>query len=588
MGFTEDIKKRPSVSKKWEFVKDIMATHISGKPPTRLYRTRRPLESTNAYALTYREENFQPITKQPFLTAIAAILESANHIYISVDGLTDTTEEWLKDYHIHASGKMYDLKDYVVNYVGKMIESDPNAVLVHLPVHPTEELIPDYREELPNFNNIQNQYIDIDTKIISSDWIHLVTQYELWYNAGEWIYKADEKKEHTAPYYFMLTAEATRIAIPYMADGKIEYRVEDYYFNDLDHPPFTIIGNNTVMEEIDGVVEEYNESTYSGGVAIANKMLGMDSDADILNTRYTYPEKYMHVERCGHPQCVSCSDPKSPYSGLHVIYDFTDPDNPTCSPCNQCGGTGNAMPDTSPLGTHFVAKSDVFDENGKFTPLIGFVTPPLDAPKYMAEQVAYMYERMERALFIMSQNMTNQSGESKAYDVKQKVAVISRAVKNIYSIYESSLNTISGFLRQPEEVEVLLPPDFNIKTSQDITIELGDARNTSSLYTSELTKELVLKKFGNTAENRRVVEFLELTDLLFGMTPDEVLKTVISYPQSMRARLQVIHDKALAVLNKIVRENENFLSLTDEQLKALFDAQIDILLPPAEIVSPIA
>lgn len=584
----EFLKNRPPVTEKWAEVRDVMATHLWGKPPERIFKTRRPLESSNEYALTYRIENFQPITKQPFSQAVAAILETVNHIFVDFKNVDDNTKQFVEDYRITAAGRTYDLDSYIKTFTAKQVESDPNAVMVVLPKHPTEVLIPDFREELPNFNNVVNQFVGLEVMVIPSSDVHFISDTELWYTPGVWVYDIEKDgKEKTENYYYVITADATRLVIPYKTKDGFDYRFEDYYANALDNPPFDVIGNSPVQEDVNGEMVEYQESHYAGAVAIGNDCLGVKSDADIINTRFTYPEKYMHMERCTYPGCVPCSDPKSPYNGLFVNWDYTDENSPSCTTCKGCNGSGQVAPDTSPLGTHFVAKSDVWDEHGKFTPLIGFVTPDMSSPEYMTKLWNDLFDQMEDALFLMRQNMTNQSGESKSYDWRQKVTLLTKATRNIYGIYENVLNAIQGFLRGDEDIEVMLPPDMSIKSTQDITLELGEAVNTSSLYVSQLTRELILKKFGNTATNRRIVDFLSLNDLLFGMNTDEVLKTVISYPVTSRARLQAIHDKGFAILERIARD-ANFESISDEQLSELFNAELDKIVPVSTPISPIA
>lgn len=561
-----------------------MSTHLHGAPPERIFRTRRPLESTNEYALTYRLENFQPITKQSFNQAVSAIVETVNHIYVQFDGVDDTTASFVDDYAIKAMGRTYSFDQYMKHYVPLVAESDPNAVIVVMPMHPTQELIPDFREELPDFNAITNEFVDIEVKVIPSDMVHYVDDMELWYKAGEWVYDVERNEEKSKPYYFVVDAEYTRLAIPVKSakDG-YDYMMVDYYFNDLENAPFEILGHNSVMERIDKEYVEYKESTYAGAVAIANEVLAVKSDEQICTTRFTYPEKYLHMERCSYPGCVECKDPGSKYAGLYVNY----ADDGSCSTCSNCNGTGQVAPDTSPLGTHFVAKSDVWDEHGRFTPLIGFVTPPLESPKYLDDKWRKDFDQMEKALFVVSQNMTNQSGESKSYDWRMKVTTLTKAATNIYHIYESVLNSIQGFFRGEEVIEVLLPPDFNIRSTMDITEELGEAQNTSSLYTSELTRELMLKKFGSTEKNRKIIDFLELNDKLFGMTVEEILKLKAIYGNALTPRDQIAHDKGFAVLKKIA-EREDFERLSDEALLQLFNEAIDRIAPVVTPTSPIA
>lgn len=580
MGLTEQIQRRPLAEEAWARIRKTMQTHVMGKPPEWLFKTRRPLESKNEYALKYRLENFQPITKQPFLTAIGAVIDSANHIYVDEKNVNDRTREFISNFQIRVNGRSYSHKKFITTYVGKMIEIDPNAVLVHLPVHPTQEFIPDFREELPNFDAVRNQSVDIELQLIGSEYIHHISDDELWYYGGEYLVQVKDGKETWKPYYWMLSAEWTRLAIPYLdSENRLQYREEDYYLNDLEHVPFDVIGGNPVLHSVrvdddDEELVELQDVTYSGAVAIANKLLGIDSDGDIVMTRFTYPEKIMRLRKCD-AGCSPNYDPESPYYGLNVVH---LPNSDSCSVCTVCRGTGMVLPDTSPLGAHHISESEWNDDGGIKSP-IEFITPPLESPKFMSEEVETLYNRMEDALFIMHQNMNNQSGVSKGYDWREKVSVISGAVRNIYSVYQASLNTIQGFLRGAEDIELVLPPDFGVKNTYDITMELAESKETSSVYTSELTKELLLKKFGSGDVMRRIVEFMEIYDKLWGMTTDEILKLKAIYGAQLTARDQIIHDKGVPVLRRMARRDD-FLDMDDSQLKEAFDLQIDILVPP--------
>lgn len=582
MELKKYIQEEPIAKSKWIEVKEIMATHLMGKAPESLFKTRRPLESTNEFALDYRIENFQPITMQSFSTAVSGIIETAGHVYFSVENMDSNTQEFVDNRVQKVGGKSYNLYDYYIKYVGKMVELDPNAVIVYYPIHPNEELIARYDAELPNFDNIQNQFIDIGIKVVSSRKINKLDSDEIVFYQGEWLYKVKDKKEYYKPYYYKLTKEKTSLIIPVVKGNSWDYTEVDYYLNDLEKVPFDNIGNNQVLAEIDDEYIEYYMSTFSGAVAIGNKMLGIDSDSGIVDTRFTYPEKYQGMDRCPNSACIRCTD-DTKFKDLFVNYDS----NGDCSTCSTCGGTGLVAPDTSPLGTHFVAKTDIINDNGTFQPLTAFVTPPLESPQYLAERVETLFHKMEDALFITRQNMTNQSGESKSYDVRQKVTVITGAVKNIFSIIENGLNTIQGYLRGSQDIEIKLPPNFNIKTSQDITLELKDSKNTSSLYKSELTKELILQKWGNTEETRKLVNFLQLNDKFFGMDVDDIIKLKAIYGNSITPKDQIIHDKGLNVLKDISTKND-VLSLSDERLLELFNNEIDRLSPIIKPISPIA
>lgn len=583
-----DITSRPSVSKKWEEVKQMMETHIVGVVPEWLFINRRPLESTSEYALKYRKDNFQPITKQSFNLAVGAIIETVNHISVNVEDVDDNTADYLYGFKIKCGNKSYSLKEYIFNHVALHSEIDPNAVLVLLPKHPTDQFIPDYREDLPNFDSITNQSIDIDVRLIGSEDIHAIDSDKVVFYGGQWLYAIKDKKEKFEPFYYVLTKDETSLLVPRQdSDNQIVYDLVPFYSNGLKRNPFHVMGYNSVAYVHDGEYIDYKESTYSGAAAIGNEVLAVKSDEQICTTRFTYPEKFATVDNCGHPGAVLMEDDKSPYFGMHVVYDAEN----NCSACPSCNGAGYVKPDTSPLGTHFVPKSKGFDQEGKFVPPLQFITPPLESPKYLDDKWRKDFEVMERALCIVHQNMTNQSGESKSYDIRQRVTIITKAVRNILSLYEMSLNAVQGYLRGEEEVMVLEPVDFNIKTSDDLTIELSESSATSSVYASTLTKDLILKKIGGSDVSRKIVDFLELVDLFFGMNSEDVLKASISYPQANRAKMQAIHDKGLAILLILSRE-DGFIDLSFEDLMIRFDTEIDRLIGSVSLTtsqeSPIA
>ena len=577
------IKDRLAARDRWERIVLQMRTHLYGDPPEWLFISRRPLESTNEYALQYRVDNFQPITKQHFQSAVGSIIETASSIYVEERNVDDNTNEFLDTHIIQVAGKDYSTKDFVVKHVSRMLEGDPNAILCTIPRHPREEFVPRYDAELPDFNNVINEFVDLDIRFVQSQYVHYVDDNHLLFEGGEWVYGREKDNEKSAPFYWHITAEWTRLIIPVKSKEGHTYEEIDFYFNDLEFPPYDIVGHNEIVEDVHGDIISYKQSTYAGAVAIGNDVLGKKSDSDICTTRFLYPEKFLTMNKCGHPGCTQVMDPNHRYSGLYVIYssneDISDLTQPSCTVCPSCSGTGQVAPDTGPLGTHFVAKSEMWDETGKFVPPIAFITPPTDTTKILDDFWRLDLEDMLSALFIMRQNMTNQSGESRSYDWREKVNVITSAVRNIYDLYGNLLNSIQGFLRGSQDILLELPLDFNIKSSEELTIELSNSRNTTSAYTSELVKDLLLKKNGNTQENQRLLDFLELQDRIFGMTIDEILKMKAIYGPDLTSRVQVIHDKGWAILRKIAVQ-EDVVDMTDERLTELFNTEIDKIAPP--------
>ena len=93
---------------------------LNGVCPIHLYVNRRPLESNNTYALEYRVNNFQPLTKDPFDRAINGIIEICNSANIQINA----NDIILKgDYKI----KGIDVYNYCTSDLIRAREIDPNS-----------------------------------------------------------------------------------------------------------------------------------------------------------------------------------------------------------------------------------------------------------------------------------------------------------------------------------------------------------------------------------------------------------------------------------------------------------------------------
>ena len=578
MLITDYISDRQLASKKWKEVASTMATHIYGKPPKTLFINRRPLESQNSYALDYRLANFQPITRASFNTAISNIIEVANHIFVGELNVDERTENFISDFEIEIAGKTFDFDEFIIDFVGKQVEGDPNSAIVAYPVHNTTEFIPSYDAELPDFNDQINESVNLEIRTVPSKDIHYVTDKDILFYMGEWKVSDEKGESKYEPYFFHLNKDYTNVIYPVETADGIEYSIYQMYANELTSAPFRIIGHNVSFDVMDGEMIKFYESTYNGAVAIMNEVLVVKSDSGICDTRFTYPQTIVQFQACNNTACVTCVDEDSKFCGLKVNYT----DDEDCSLCSTCNGTGKIAPDTTPLGSHIYVKADLFDDEGRFIPPITYITPPLQTTEYLDSKWRADFELGRKALFLLNQNMTNQSGVSKSYDIKEKVSTIKGAVNNIYAIKQKMMNVIQEFLQGDGNIEFIMPQDYNIRTSSDITEELKEAKDTTSVYKAELTKDLLLKKLGASAEVRKMVLFLEKIDKLFGYNQEQVVSAKAIYGNALTVRDQLIHDKGLAILQEIQRSFEDpadFLGLSDEELMERFDTILTTFLP---------
>lgn len=577
--------KQP-VSEKWQAVYDNMVPHILGEPPTALLEKRRPLESESDFALQYREDNFQPVTKQEFERAIDAYVKCANELTVVIKN-GDDIKEYVQAIRIPTNLKSMTLEQFLIDFVSRQRQLDPNAVVATIPRHPSTEFVPRYDVDLPSFENVRNQQIETDTFFVPSQNIHYHDSSEILFNAGQWIYAIenegqDDEVQKSAAYYWQLSAEATILWYPEEEEGDLVYSPHPYYQNNLNQKPAHIISSKSITElDPDGNLVTYYIPDFWGAAAWFNMCLMQLSDLQVTETRFTYPEKAVIKKKCTN-RCHQSHD----YDYNVVMTDQGE------KRCDVCQGKGYII-DTTPFGTHLMDKEGMFGEDGKVIAPVMFIEPGTDTLEHSAKRVDNYYEKGQNALVIIKQNMTNQAAKSKQFDISQKEEAITDIVLDIYDLEERVLNDIQGFLERKQDIEIITPDDLGIKTSQDLSVELAALKEGNAPYAHlvEKTIQVMLKSFGDTEENRKIFEFLSLYDKLFVYGTNDLMQAKAIYgdgninPNGLSQRDLMIHHIAHPILKEIAKR-ENFLDLTFDEIAKLVDEEIDKRLPELEEPAP--
>ena len=499
-------KDKPLTYEKWQEVFLQMATHTQGMPPKHLFKARRPLEIENAEAMRYREENFKPITKGEFDKAINDYIAIARNLDVNIVYRSENDKKEIENVKISDGIKNNNIYDWYFNFIARYRQTDPNAVVVVLPKHTTQTLINNdssvaLEDRIPNFNSIINQKIDVDVRLITYNNIIDINEYYFIFVAGSWEYR----KGYNAEYYFKVTKDETTLIIPVAKENTYEYKEIVYYKNKLNINPYTIIGGKLVKQIEDNNILSYYISDFSGAVAWGDLAIGQIGDLQICEVRFTYPRHWRIKIECDN-RLGGChyDDEKS----MHCTNDG--------SKCQRCNGTGYIM-DTTPLGTLLVDNAGAFMENGKFQEPEGFISPDTAILKHSGDRIDYYFGMMLQSLGILSQNMTNQSGLSKQMDMQHIISQKTIIVTDLYLNYVYLLNIINGYFGGTSEIDIIFPQDFDVKNADDILYEITEAKskNLPNSIIVELTKKYLLKKFGNTAINNKIINFLSIYDKLF-------------------------------------------------------------------------
>jgi hypothetical protein len=552
---------RPLLHTKWAEVYQQMAVHTQNDSPELIFRQRRPIESRNEYALEYRIDNHRNTVKSAFDLAIEQYIEAAYNVD-AIEVVGETTREYLKGYYLFDGYKETKLKEWLFSWVGSYKQTDPNAFVCVLPMHPTEELIPSYEADIPVMESAPNMPPRPAVWLIPSADIEFVSDYEFKFKAGSWIVDAEGNLE---TYYFHLTKDQITLIYPTKsADKKIEYREMPWYAAMYDTYSAFVIGSKKILfTDHHGDEHKYYVSDFVGAANVADKLVGNMSDLDIIETRFTHPLLWMRKKECDAQGCMP--NLKTGYHERHGRI------------CGKCNGSG-FINDTSPMGVFQLDDKEDYADSGNPKLPAGFITPDTAILKHKADRTDYYYQWMMRELGLnISQNMTNASGESKRYDMMQKVTLISGIVVDLYRLYENVLNAVSHYLGDPAEVSITLPRDLDVKNADDISEELNTAKRNNLPYSvlTELTKKYLLTKFGNNDKNRAKADYLALKDRLFVYGIDDMAKATAILGRAITDRERTIHVMGWQILDKILKD----LVEVPENLDALFEAELLTWLP---------
>lgn len=542
-----------------------MKRHVYGTAPETIFKERHPLESKDEYAIEYRKRNFRNNTVSYFQQAINDInLVLVNNPPNVVWSDTTEIQAYIKQIKFITKNNRLNLWDWFVKKVLSEYIVDANAYLVILPKHPKTPFPKRYTETLPNFNQIINQKIEVEVKIIPTSSIVEEKDNYIKFRAGEY----EIRNGILQPYYIILSAEKTEVELP-NKDGKYEKHL--YYLNNLQYKPYVVLGNIEVKNENE---ECYHISELYGSALIADMLIGQTSDLQIAMKRFTYPRHFMHEYEC--PNGCEYSEEKK----CHI-------DIKTGSTCSSCGGAGYTR-ETSVLGSRVIPVKRGMEETTELKIPEAFISPPTDGTRLSFEYCNYLEDKLIASLCILNQNMTNQSGVSKSYDLQQKISRNARIVTHLLTLYEIVINTISEYLNGSSNNHVVLPEEYDIFDIDDIAAEIANAKanNLPDAALTELTKKYLLKKYGKNAINEKIVNYLSIYDRFFNLSQNEKAQTKALYSNTI-SNTELLHSQlSWSILQAYAQESPNkLLKLTNQEIYNYVIENIKNIYPETE--SPI-
>jgi len=502
------------LKQRWAEIVQTMSTHINGVCPMHIYINRRPLESNNPYALKYRVNNFQPLTKDAFDRAISGIIEVCS----SADIQVKAPEEILNGtWNVNGKDIFYFSQSDLV----RIRETDPNAVIVVLPL-------------INETSTSTVEIIGVDIRLVLSSEIEHISEYEIKFLGG--YTEVDEKK---LPYYYYIEEGQYSVIYPNGKGGHDTYPIVQL----ADRKPYIEISNNVVYEGKYRLKMPY----LFGAAAWGDKFYGQESDFTVQATRYTYLKEIRAKEKCDQIGCIT-----DPLTGIHIQADNK-------KPCVKCGGSGYVK-DDSPLGTIYVDYSKLNGEERAFPQVVSWAEPPQNALTTSKEITDDYFNKMCEALGLIKQNNTNQSAVSKEFDYKEKLSVIYKIFQDNVNVCQEVYRFIEYILFNQEEQtsQVYLVGELGKSDVTDLLAKLSQAKTNQSppSLISGLIDQIYQKLLPPDYSDL-IIKTAKQYDKLYIYGSNELTTAKAQFGNSITEKTVIIHNTVIDVLSEYLGNPEN-------------------------------
>lgn len=459
-----------------------MIVHTRGEKATDLLNRRRPNEEQKI--LDYRLAVYEPITTPSIKKAVDSLYRTFNN-QSAIIKCSDQLQEYIDNTDFYE----LSLKQFVNKLVLQYDLDDPNGVLLVLPegegIHDQSVKVNPIIE-LYNCSNIKHKFDDLIC-VLS-------------YEKSE--VEINDKTVLEGDVYYILTETQFIKLIQYGIKKDELFRAELVYNHNIGTVPFITLG---------GDIKDRNvlESFFAGFKYFGNIAIRQFSDLDATLVQTAFPVIEELAAKCPN---VDCHD--------GIVWDEKKQKK---KPCHVCNGTGHYIPTNPYTARVREAPSNVeMDTNAiqlLSIPSRKFLHPDVSILEFQFKAWREFLKMGEEALHLNYINEA-QSGTAKEIDREDKYSMILKISDNLYdNILFNLLWFMEHYLNpiEPQPVTVIKPTTFDLKSEQDIMIELGEmqSKEMPQLLIAEATKELIKKRFQDNSVSNKIFEVLNFLDPLF-------------------------------------------------------------------------
>jgi hypothetical protein len=524
--------------------------------PEKLFREKAPNELPHEF--NYRKNIYKPITVPYFHKAVNIAGRVWNRQNYEVRFEDASQERYFnEDYPRFGS-----LENYFQQIVGFMTLTDPNAVLAIMPTDLQ------YFED-GTFNDT------IETTPVA----HCFHSKRVWgWKEGDYAFlKADygsevehgRTKTDDGLVFYIFDKNEIQIAKQIGKKGDYEFEIGLYYRHNLGYLPCTRLGGISVQEHGD----YYFQSFYTPAIPALDQAVCDFSTLQMSKFSHAFLQKWEYVD-----ECDKCN-------GSGQIEEALGFEEKVAIACSNCGGSGSKRM-FGPMSVYQVQTPNRFTtevETKVNIPPAGFIELDPQILDFLNKQVITNIQMAFELLSIDVMNNEKISGREtatgKAIDREELYSFLLRFANTIFADYEFAMDTI-GRMRYGDAWKmpaVRYPQNFEMRTDAELTAEIKLAPTFSKAM---LAQQYLDTRFPIQEEKSAIMKLSVQVDPFFNLETRDVLALVASgIAPKWKA---IMHFELESLIKEALSENEEFLTLTLAEQKAVLIEMAKKLVPEDE------
>lgn len=529
-----------------------LAYHADGTMPEKIFKNRAPNQDPKEHE--YMKDNYQPITKQPWANASKTLNRKWNQDNYTITWPTlstpfDKEEKSPQTYFT----KQYPVYKSIFNYFSSIIDhfrtKDGNAVIAVKPF------------------TLPTKIVDDKIVIDQTELIEPIAQLY----PSEALIRFEEER-------FALCLTAERVKLSDDARGEKSGRVFELYDKDTIWK-LTETGRKNKRTIIITVFWEHNwnrlpvwqlrgtpvqqgehvfyEAIFSPASPELNNVIYDSASLRVSKNAHAFPVRAEFQDDCN-----KCKGEK-----------FITNDKGNRHTCPSCNGTG-FQDKYSLLGVYRHKAGDRLQEGDEKIPFPGvtFVSPDPTILEFNDKQIVGALNRAFQFLGLRvspDDVKGNDTALGKLIDRDEQFAFLLADAEQVFDLLENTIDAI-GFMRYKDNWEppvITRPVNFNIRTEEEITAEIADAKTNGlpPLEIKKLMRDKITKRYALDASMQRRADIVFFTNPLITMSEVEInaalgSKRIVNWQAILNTEIDNIIDEKLI-------EDKKFLEKKDADIK---------------------